>query len=143
MAPIKIHQYGEKSIPSNFFAQPLSEHVSAVIYCNAFTIFKFVRMAIQIGLESQIRAIREGTCLLPGQKGDIVTLDFRYDVMDPSAPLETWSQGVTVFHNPNALIPLVDDFFTATSVYQSRHGKLSRQVYDFHPAFRYGIFCVV
>lgn len=131
--PIKSHQYDEKLRTTSFFSQPLSEHVSAVIYSNSFTESKFVRMAIQTGLESKVEATREGVCLLPRKNGDSLTQDFSYHVADKTAPEETWFQGLTIFHNPKALIPLPDNFFKSTNVYQVRNGNLERRVNDFHP----------
>jgi hypothetical protein len=79
------------------------------IYSNSFTACKFVRMAIQMGLESDFQALRMGTCLLPGENGDILTQDFEYRVADQNVPVETWFQGLTVFHNPKQEIRHPDD----------------------------------
>jgi hypothetical protein len=131
--PIKSHQYKEKTLISNFFSQPFSEYVSAVIYSNSFTESKFVRMAIQMGLETAIEATREGFCQLPGDKDDFSIQEFKYRVGEFASATETWFQGVTIFHNPSALIPLPDDFFKSTKVCQIVNGKLNRRVTDFHP----------
>jgi len=137
--PIMSYQYGEKSLTTNYFSQPMSEHVSAVIYSNSFTECKFVRMAIQMGLESKVEATRIGTCLLPREDGDLLARDFEYRVADKTAPIETWFQGLTIFHNPKALIPLPEDFFKSTNIYQVRNGRLNRRVNDFHPLVSFTI----
>ena len=41
---IKKHQTGKKCIPSNFFSQPHTEHISAVLFTNSGTHAKFSRM---------------------------------------------------------------------------------------------------
>ncbi len=131
--PIQSHQYEGRTLISNFFSQTLSEHVSAVIYSNSFTESKFVRMAIQMGLETTIKATREGFCLLPGENDNISIQEYTYRVGELAAPVETWFQGVTIFHNPNALIPLPDNYFKSTNVYQILNGNLNRKVTEFHP----------
>jgi hypothetical protein len=47
--------------------------------------------------------------LLPGENGDILTQDFEYRVADQNVPVETWFQGLTVFHNPKQEIRHPDD----------------------------------
>jgi hypothetical protein len=131
--PIYSHEYEGRTLISNFFSQPSSEHVSAVIYGNSFTVSKFVRMAIQMGLETTIKATREGFCQLPGDNGDIAIQEYQYRVGELASPVETWCQGVTIFHNPNALIPLPDNYFKCTKVCRILSGKLNRRVTDFHP----------
>ena len=131
--PIESHQYGGKTLISNFFSQPFSEHVSAIIYSNAFTITKFVRMAIQMGLEATIEAAREGFCQLPEDNSDFAIQGYKYRVGELASAIETWFQGVTIFHNPNALVPLPGDYLKSTKVCQISNGKLNRRVTDFHP----------
>ena len=48
-------------------------------------------------------------------------------------PKETWSEGVTIFQNPFASIPLADDFLPASCVIALRDGYVSREVNGFHP----------
>jgi hypothetical protein len=57
----------------------------------------------------------------------------RITVGQCEAPKETWWQGVTVFFNPNARVPLADDFFPHTSSFRLVDGLFVREVLDFHP----------
>lgn len=139
VVPIITHEYKGKELTTNFFSQPMSEHVSAVIYCNSYTVSKFFRMAIQRGFESKFQAIRSGTCLIPDENGDVLIRDFRYLVANPEAPIETWFQGLTVFHNPKAIIPLPQNILKSTNVYKIRDGRLIREVNDFHPLVSFTI----
>jgi len=133
VAPIISHEYEGKTLTTHFFSQHLSEYVSAVIYSNSFTTCKFVRMAIQMGLEPNFQAIRIGTCLLPDESGDVSVQEFRYRVADQMAPVETWFQGLTIFHNPKAAIPLRENVLKSTNTYQLQNGRLMRDVNSFHP----------
>ena len=131
--PIKSHVYEGRELETNFFSQPSSEHISAIIYSNSFTENKFVRMAIQMGLESKFEAVKHGTCLSKDEDGEISIRDFEYRLKDETAPVETWFQGLTIFHNPNALFAVPDNLFKSTNVYKMVKGKLMRFPSDFHP----------
>jgi len=110
--PIKIGNYKKSNgteIPSGFFFQPNSEHVSAIIFSTCGTLSKFNRMGKQAGFGTDKNIlIRFGTFYnhTPNaDKPEIVS----YQVNEESD--ETWSEGVAVYHNPNALIPLNPEFF--------------------------------
>jgi hypothetical protein len=49
-APVSSHSLGDKTIPSNFFATENAEHVSAVLWCNQFTISRFLRIDAEVPL---------------------------------------------------------------------------------------------
>jgi hypothetical protein len=101
--PIQEHRVGEKVIPSGFFNQPGADQISAILFSNNGTVAKFDRMGYQQGIGRKR--------VWMGRYG------FRAD-NDPnaSAPLffaeevgerhERWSDGLVVFHNPNASTPL-------------------------------------
>jgi hypothetical protein len=48
--PVESHTSGSKEIPSNFFAQPGTENISAVVFTNSGTHTKFTRMGYQQGI---------------------------------------------------------------------------------------------
>jgi len=128
--PVKTHTFGTKSIPSNFFAERDVEHISAIIFCNQFTVPRFYRMAAQVGAApARVTDTRKGICLLP----DEGPLDYEYVVNGRQTPHETWWQGVTVFHNPRARCPLPAELLACTSEYQFVAGRVERKVHDFHP----------
>ena len=46
---VEDHQLGPKKVPTGFFSQPDSEHISAVLFTNSGTLAKFSRMGYQHG----------------------------------------------------------------------------------------------
>lgn len=110
--PIKIGNYKKSNgteIPAGFFFQPESENISAVIFSSCATLSKFNRMGKQAGLGSESnKLIRMGSYYDHTPNADKAKL-IVYEVDEKSN--ETWSEGVVIFHNPNALIPLNLELF--------------------------------
>jgi len=100
----RIHSYKwkDKTIPAGFFNQPDTEHISAVIANPEGTISKFNRMGFigEFG-DREIHMIRRGMAY-QGQTSPAI---FVASVEDGKYT-ESWCQGLEVFHNPKALIPL-------------------------------------
>lgn len=106
--PLARH-VGSKTIASNFFAQPDTEHVSAVLFSNAGTIVKFSRMGIRAGFgDPWVSLVREGMWNDP--RGGFEGIPFRLDVESPDSA-EGWADELCLFHNPNALHPVDEDLF--------------------------------
>jgi hypothetical protein len=116
---------------SAFFRQDEAGAISAVLYCNPFTVPRFFRLAGK--LAPGLTAIRRGTCYLTDKAGEMRLADFEYRVGDTQVPAEAWSQGITLFLNPNAEIQLSADDLPCTSVFSEQDGCLSRRVRGFHP----------
>jgi hypothetical protein len=102
-APVTSLKWGEKELPSGFFKLADSEHVSAVAFNAAGTLTKFNRMGIAAGMgDRTVTAQHEGRRFSKANTGEeeafsiLVTEDYEED----------WIDGLTVFHNPNALHPL-------------------------------------
>lgn len=127
------HEYKGRRIQSGFFKKSESHHISAVLYCNQFTVPRFFRMAHSHPSDRMVRAIRTGTCLLPELDSTVRVAEYMYDVSDSTAPQEKWWQGATLFHNPNALIPLPDGFLRCSSTFAVQNEYLTRTVHEFHP----------
>lgn len=110
--PIKIEDYTKPNgtkIPSGFFFQPDSENVSAIIFSSCGTLSKFNRMGKQAELGSEIPTLlRTATFYNHTPNSDTPNI-VTYKVDKDSE--ETWSEGVVVYHNPNAKIPLNPVFF--------------------------------
>lgn len=110
--PVKIGNYVKPNgteIPSGFFFYPDSENVSAIIFSSCGTLSKFNRMGRQAGLGSDKPIImRMGAFYNHEPNADKPHL-VSYIVDENSS--ETWSEGVVIFHNPNAKIPLNPAFF--------------------------------
>lgn len=110
--PIKINSFKKENgteIPAGFFFQPNSENVSAIIFSSAGTISKFNRMGKQAGLGSEKLSIRRYGLKHDHDKNASKPLAFNYIVSDDGN--ESWSEGVSVYHNPNAKIPLDPNLF--------------------------------
>lgn len=104
---------GSKTIPSNFFAQPGAEHVSAVLFSNAGTIPKFGRIGQQGKHRSDaVRMVRYGNCLDHDPNATSPEA-FAYEIGDPDVPPEPWRDGSVLIHNPNALLALPPEWLGA------------------------------
>jgi hypothetical protein len=102
---VKEHSWHGKTIPSAFFCQPDTEHVSAVLFSNAATITKFNRMGKLAGLGSKnVRMIRTGVLFDPDPAA-LQPIPFACDVDSPEYE-ESWSDSMVLFHNPHARIPV-------------------------------------
>jgi hypothetical protein len=116
-----------------FFRRPNAESVSAVIYCNQFTVSRFFRLTTNFNIRDTPRVIRHGTCYRAHKNLDYSLSDFRYIVGSAGAPKESWADGVTVFENPHALVPLPRHALPCSSHISVREGHVYREVRGFHP----------
>jgi hypothetical protein len=132
------HRHGKKQIPSGFFEQPDAEHVSAVLFSNSATISKFNRMGFLAGYRPEgLTMIRAGACY-NHEPHATEPLEFMYVVGDPSAPAETWAEGLSMFHNPSALEPVPQELFPGIAHHWLDDRNRMRSVVPaFHP---YGSF---
>lgn len=112
--PIAEHVWGDKKVPSGFFGLPDAEHISAVISSREATISKFNRMGLKAGFGSpRVRMVRAGTRYVQDPNRSAPE-EFTAVVHDPDYH-EDWVDGLEVYHNPNAKIPLdVDMLWGAT-----------------------------
>lgn len=104
------HIVGEKLVPTNFFAQPGNENVSAVLFSNAATVAKFNRMGVLAGFGDQAVKLTRIGGLYDHTPGSRDPIEFKIDVEDPGYN-ETWADEIEIYHNPNALVPLDPDLF--------------------------------
>lgn len=92
---------GDKTIPANFFSQPLSENISGIIFTNNSDLHKFNRMAYQGNLsKEQLIMVRAGTKYSSDLGSEAQYFDY---FIKPNQGVENWCESVTLFHNPNAL----------------------------------------
>lgn len=114
LTKIKNHIWEGKEIPSGFFNLPDAENISAVIFSNAATLTKFNRMGKLAGLGSEkIKMIRQGLLYNPDPKV-FTPVPFEMDV-DSEHYEESWSDGLIMYHNPNAIHPVEDHYFSDIS----------------------------
>lgn len=102
---IENHTWKNKTIPSNFFSLPGSENISAVLFSNNATLTTFNRMGKLAGLgNSGIKMYRFANMYDPNP----YATEPISKVLDVDSPdyEESWGDGLIMFHNPNAKIPV-------------------------------------
>ena len=131
--PIQIekHAVKGKEIPSGFFFQPDTENVSAVLFSAGGTIAKFNRMGRQAGFKHQnVRMIRYGHCHKHDENASLPD-QFIYEVDESCS--ETWAQGISMFHNPNAKHPVPKKLFPSAAHHIFSDGRIVSYLPEFHP----------
>lgn len=129
---VESHVSGEKVIPSNFFGQPDREQVSAVMFTNSGTRAKFTRMGYQHGIGADNYDVsRFGYCYNPNPDAKDPTY-FSYSLAEPPL-VESWGQGLVIFHNPNALNPLPRNFFAEAVQMYVEEGEVKADHPGWHP----------
>lgn len=109
---VEEHRWGDRRAASGFFDLPGAEHVSAVIFNSGATLSKFNRIGYVAGFGSRrVRMIRHGTVWNPDPDA-AEPIPFAVRVDDPDYA-ESWTEGLDVFHNPRAAIPLNPEHFPA------------------------------
>lgn len=128
---VEKHVHKDKEIPSGFFFQPSAEHISAVLFSASGTISKFNRLGKIAGFgDKDIIMIRVGNnhrhdpnAALPDR--------FVFDIDEDYS--ETWGEGISIFHNPNAAIPLPVELFPSVAHHRFENGQIVSQLPDFFP----------
>jgi ribosomal protein L30 len=128
---IDEHVWGDLREASGFFSFPGAENVSAVIVNAQGTLPKFNRLGHLAGFgNKRVRMIRRGVAL--GAKQGIPFLQ----AMHAPGYTESWVEGMTVFHNPRALIPLPPDLIPgACHQFLQPDNSIVSLTPEFHPMF--------
>ncbi|HGH0940076.1 TPA: hypothetical protein ACJHI9_003533 [Yersinia enterocolitica] len=113
---IDEHRWGRKVIPSGFFNLNNSEHISAVIFSNDAFFGKFNRMGLINSFAPEGTQMRRVGTQYNLDPNATEPLPFYLNVNDESYQ-ELWVEGVDVYHNPNALIPLSPSVFKNAAHY--------------------------
>jgi hypothetical protein len=101
---VAVHRWGTKEVPSGFFMQPDAENIGAVIFNSSGTLSKFNRIGVIAGFGSQrVRLVRRGYAIDPDPEA-AEPKEFTQAVDD--AYVESWIEGMDVYHNPRATAPL-------------------------------------
>ncbi len=133
ITPVKIgkHKSKDKEIPSGFFFQPNSENVSAVLFSSIGTISKFNRIGRQAGFsDPNVLMVRIGTYHDHDPNASIPK-PFYYTVDENSN--ETWAEGLSMFHNPNAQYPVSQELFPSIAHHRFSEGQILSLLPEFHP----------
>jgi hypothetical protein len=130
---IDAHRIPGKEIPSGFFFQPDTQHVSAVLFSNSGTAPKFNRMGQEGEYHSDaVRMIRYGTCYRDDPNATLPA-PFVYEVGDGEWQ-ETWREGTDLIHNPNALHPIPVGLLGAAAEQHLESRRIVTQIREpFHP----------
>ena len=115
ISPERFANYKKESgaeVASGFFLQKENENVSAVLFSSTATISKFNRMGKQAGFGSpKSRLIRMGS--FHDHTPNATKPKFIVYEVDENSQ-ESWSEGVVIYHNPNAKIPLEPELFESS-----------------------------
>lgn len=130
---VEAHIWGQKTVPSGFFALPGAENISAVISNASATISKFNRMGVLAGFGSKrVHLVREGTAANLDPNSELPMI-FIHDVNSPDYS-ETWMEGMDVYHNPNAAHPLHPAMLPGAAHHWLREdGQLESRVPEWQP----------
>lgn len=119
---ITEHKWKDKTIPSGFFHLPDAENISAVLTNSQATISKFNRIGLKAGFGDQLlKGIRLISCWNPDPYSSEV-INFMLNIHDADYE-ETWSEGMNVYHNPRAVMPL-PDYYLPAAVHHRLKGNL-------------------
>lgn len=134
ISPIKIefHEHNGKRIPSGFFFTDDAENVSAVLFSATGTISKFIRMGKVAGFgDPEVKVLFTGTC----HKYDPnAALPDRFLFEVDEQYIESWGEGISVFHNPNAKHPIPREMFPGVAHhYMQEDGQIVSFLPEFHP----------
>lgn len=145
ITPKKIasHNWGDKEIPSGFFDLPNAENVSAVIANNSATISKFNRIGLIAGFGSKrVRMVRKGVVADPAPN----TAEPKQFVMDvnPEKYIESWIEGLDVYHNPNAKYPLPPSMLPGAAHHRLLdNGQVQSFIPEWHPLSSHTLITIV
>jgi len=129
---IAEHKWGGKVIPSGFFYLPGAENVSAVIHNPTATISKFNRMGWLAKLGSpDVKMVRFGTAYRHDRNAAFPETYIQR--LDEAGYTETWDEGLNVYHNPNALIPLTGNLFPGATHHLLDGDRIVSLSPRFHP----------
>lgn len=131
--PLKIetHEYQGKVIPSGYFFQPGAENVSAVLFSASGTISKFNRMGrlAGFGLANQL-IFRWG--MKHRHDPNAAMPDPFFIHIEQGAVTETWAEGLSMFHNPNAKHPVDPNMYLGIAHHWFEDGQIMSLLPSFH-----------
>lgn len=129
---IDTHSIGEKKIPSGFFFQEDAQNISAVLFSASGTISKFNRMGKQAGFGSgRVKMIRSGFCHDHDPNASLPK-PFTVEIK-PDNYFETWGEGLSMYHNPNAVHPVPEALFPSIAHHHFVDGEILSSLPEFHP----------
>lgn len=133
ITPLKIetHEYHGKIIPSGYFSQPGAENVSAVLFSSSGTISKFNRMGRLAGFGLPNQQIFRAGVKHRHDPNAAIPEPFFHEVKQGTVT-ETWAEGLSMFHNPNATHPIDPDMFPGIAHHWFVGGQVKSWLPEFH-----------
>jgi hypothetical protein len=136
ITPEKIPPYTKENgteIQAGFFDLPDTENISAVLFSSTGTLSKFTRIGIQTGFGIQgQKVVRSGACF-QNDPNSVKPNTFSYIVTEDCS--ETWAEGLNLFHNPKAKIPIDKSLFPNIAHHELIDNFVHSITPDFHPFF--------
>ena len=106
-------------------------HVSAILYSNTGTISKFNRMGKQAGFGSPKSQLFRMGFRHDHEENVAKSLPFSYIVDEKKQ--ESWTEGVVIFHNHNAVLPLDPELFPSVAHHFFEDGRIISIFPEFFP----------
>jgi len=133
---IEGHEKGDKLIPSGFFFQENAENISGVLFSNLGTISKFNRIGLGSGYGEKDIVINQVGMKYKYDLNAIYPKHFQRLITYGSGD-ESWSEGMSLFHNPNAKHPIPKHLFEKTTQHSFKEGEIVSYILEPHPYFSY------
>ena len=135
ISPLKINHFTKENgaqVQAEFFFLPETENVSAVLFSNSGTLSKFNRMGRLAGFgDGKSLMFRSGVCH-HHDPNSALPRPFHLEIA-PGKATETWAEGLSMFHNPNAKIPVPRELFPSIAHHEFRDGQVHSLIPEFHP----------
>jgi hypothetical protein len=128
---IEEHVWKKPREKSGFFSLPKAENISAIIVNSKGTLPKFNRVGYiaEFG-DRRVCMVRSGAAF--GERGP----EEFVRIVNARNYSESWVEGMTVFHNPKALIPLPPEMIPgARHQFLQPDDSIVGQVPEFHPLY--------
>lgn len=125
-------EFDNRKKPSGFFELPNSENISAVIFYNEKPLWKFNRMGY-LDTDSESCLMSRYGFQFDASPGALKPKEFNY-IVNRDNHTEDWKEGVSIFHNPNALIPIGKNIFeNFRQIWLGENGAYEGYTPDFFP----------
>lgn len=135
ISPLRIDHFIKENgaqVQAGFFFLPEAENVSAVLFSSSGTLSKFNRMGRLAGFgDGKSFMFRSGVCHHHAPNAALPR-PFHLEI-SPGKATETWAEGLSIFHNPNAKIPVPRELFPSIAHHEFRGGRIHSAIPEFHP----------
>jgi hypothetical protein len=134
ITPLELttHEYNGKKIPSGFFLQENSEHISAVLFSSSGTISKFNRMGRLAGFGIKAQRMYRWGARHRHDDNAALPAPFFLEI-EQGKTSESWAEGLSIFHNPKARHPVDPEMFPGIAHHFFEDGQIRSWLPEFHP----------